>query len=156
MGRIIDLTRTLKRLEAGFSRMKSETSDYGNLVRSVETRLVTLEDLQLPEQSSFHNLPISYEDMRNCKKEIETLCTKFTLNIHSELLEYPEAVMKSLDKIDRKLERICDKIGEITDASNPMSDEDVKDAIQDIAEYMEEIADEAGDQIKGVCQVNCV
>ena len=150
MGRIIDLTRTLKRLEAGFSRMGSETSDYGNLVRSVETRLVTLEDLQLPEQSSFHNLPISYEDMRNCKKEIETLCTKFTLNIHSELLEYPEAVMKSLDKIDRKLERICDKIGEITDASNPMSDEDVKDAIQDIAAYMEEIADEAGDQIKAL------
>ena len=148
MGRIIDLTRTLKRLEAGFSRMRSETSDYGNLVRSVETRLVTLEDLQLPEQSSFHNLPISYEDMRNCKKEIETLCTKFTLNIHSELLAYPDSVIKSLNKIDRKLARICDKIGDITDESNPMSDEDMKDAIEDIADYMKEIADEAEEQIK--------
>ena len=148
MGRIIDLTRTLKRLEAGFSRMGSETSDYGNLVRSVETRLVTLEDLQLPEQSSFHNLPISYEDMRNCKKEIETLCTKFTLNIHSELLAYPDSVIDSLNKIDRKLARICDKIGDITDESNPMSDDDMKDAIEDIADYMKEIADEAEEQIK--------
>ena len=148
MGRIIDLTRTLKRLEAGFSKMGSETSDYGNLVRSVETRLVTLEDLQLPEQSSFHNVPISYEDMRNCKKEIETLCTKFTLNIHSELLAYPDSVIKSLNKIDRKLARICDKIGDITDESNPMSDEDMKDAIEDIADYMKEIADEAEEQIK--------
>ena len=148
MGRIIDLTRTLKRLEAGFSRMGSETSDYGNLVRSVETRLVTLEDLQLPEQSSFHNLPISYEDMRNCKKEIETLCTKFTLNIHSELLAYPDSVIKSLNKIDRKLARICDKIGDITDESNPMSNDDMEDAIEDIADYMKEIADEAEEQIK--------
>ena len=148
MGRIIDLTRTLKRLEAGFSRMGSETSDYGNLVRSVETRLVTLEDLQLPEQSSFHNLPISYEDMRNCKKEIETLCTKFTLNIHSELLAYPDSVIDSLNKIDRKLARICDKIGDITDESNPMSDDDMEDAIEDIADYMKEIADEAEEQIK--------
>ena len=148
MGRIIDLTRTLKRLEAGFSKMGSETSDYGNLVRSVETRLVTLEDLQLPEQSSFHNVPISYEDMRNCKKEIETLCTKFTLNIHSELLAYPSSVIKSLDKIDRKLKRICDKIGDITDESTPMSDEDMKDAIEDIADYMKEISAEAEEQIK--------
>ena len=148
MGRIIDLTRTLKRLEAEFSRMGSETSDYGNLVRSVETRLVTLEDLQLPEQSSFYNVPISYEDMRNCKKEIETLCTKFTLNIHRELLAYPDSVIDSLNKIDRKLARICDKIGDITDESNPMSDDDMKDAIEDIADYMKEIADEAEDQIQ--------
>ena len=128
--------------------MGSETSDYGNLVRSVETRLVTLEDLQLPEQSSFHNLPISYEDMRNCKKEIETLCTKFTLNIHSELLAYPDSVIDSLNKIDRKLARICDKIGDITDESNPMSNDDMEDAIEDIADYMKEIADEAEEQIK--------
>ena len=150
MGRVVDLSQVLRRLETGFAKIGSGTSDYGELVSSVESRFVTLEDLELPAQSSFRNVPISYDDMRNCKKEIETLCTKFTLNIHSELLEYPEAVMKSLDKIDRKLERICDKIGEITDASNPMSDEDVKDAIQDIAEYMEEIADEAGDQIKAL------
>ena len=150
MGRVVDLSQVLRRLETGFAKIGSGTSDYGELVSSVESRFVTLEDLELPAQSSFHNVPISYDDMRNCKKEIETLCTKFTLNIHSELLEYPEAVMKSLDKIDRKLERICDKIGEITDASNPMSDEDVKDAIQDIAAYMEEIADEAGDQIKAL------
>ena len=66
MGRIIDLTRTLKRLEAGFSRIGSYTSDYGELVSSVESRFVTLEDLQLPEQSSFHNVPISYDDRCSC------------------------------------------------------------------------------------------
>lgn len=147
MGRVIDLTQALKRLEAVFSRIGSYTSDYGELVSSVESRFVTLEDLQLPEQSSFHNVPISYDDMRNCKKEIETLCTKFTMKLHDELMEYPDSVIKSLNKIDRDLESICDKVARIIDESNPMSETDLKNAIKSIAEYMEEIADEAGDQI---------
>ncbi|MBR0185004.1 MAG: hypothetical protein IJQ24_03125 [Synergistaceae bacterium] len=148
MGRVVDLSQVLRRLETGFAKIGSGTSDYGELVSSVESRFVTLEDLELPAQSSFHNVPISYEDMRNCKKEIETLCTKFTLNIHSELLAYPDSVIKSLNKIDRKLARICDKIGDITDESNPMSNDDMEDAIEDIADYMKEIADEAEEQIK--------
>ena len=69
MGRVVDLSQVLRRLETGFSKIGSGTSDYGELVSSVESRFVTLEDLELPAQSSFHNVPISYDDMRNCRKK---------------------------------------------------------------------------------------
>lgn len=56
-------------------------------------------------------------------------------------MEYPDSVIKSLNKIDRDLESICDKVARITDESNPMSENDLKNVIKSIAEYMEEIAD---------------
>ena len=149
MGKIIDISEILKRVETSLTEMDDGSTDYGNLVRSVETRLMALHDIKLPEKSQFSNVPIDYDDMRNCKAEIEELCTTFTLDIHNQLLSYPNSVKSSLNKIDRRLNSICKTVNKIL-ADENMSDDELKDAILDIAEDMENIVDQAEDQVENL------
>lgn len=152
MGKIIDISEILKRVETSLSDMDDGSTEYGNLVRSVETRLMALHELTLPEKSEFNNVPIDYNDMRNCKVEIEDMCTSFTVTIHSQLLSYPGSVKSSLDRIDRKLNSICKTVKKILDNGN-MSDDEIEDAILDIADDMKDIVDQAGEQVENLNQL---
>ena len=141
---IINFEEILK----GFSEIQVKNNAYLTAVTALQSTLTNLKGVKLPEEVNFKNAPADYQKIKSCYEAIQKECTTFTIDIHTQLVNYPNTCLRSLNDIDTSIASAIDNVDNLMKSG--LSDYEKENLTAKLTNNLEAIISQSETQINSL------